>query len=145
MANWKSLEEEDDFFGTAEESDPRRCEDGYELHSGLAVAESAATAQRFRTIGYHEAYEESKDIKLQEGFEAGYNSNFDVAMRIGELLGDVTMQARLNESSDTKNTSLKALRLAQDYLTEKEEKEGENDLNKLEEELTSSLSKTKTT
>jgi hypothetical protein len=54
--------------------------------------------QRFRTLGYHEAYDHSKQEKLQDGFQDGYQDTYEASMRIGELLGKVVMQSELGES-----------------------------------------------
>jgi hypothetical protein len=62
---------------------------------GLASAEAAALATQFRTMGFHQAFDEYQDAMLQEGFEAGYRENFETAKRIGHLLGSVTAKSRL--------------------------------------------------
>ena len=107
MALWKS-QEEDEFFGSPDEEPSytrRRCEDGHELDSGLLVAESSATAQRFRNIGFHETYDQSKELKLQEGFEAGYRDSFELSTKIGELLGKAAMEAKLSEKLQNTNVA----------------------------------------
>jgi hypothetical protein len=96
------LGEDDDFFGTAQDDHDderyRECVDGHELHSGLARADAAALAERFRNVGFHETYEEYQEVRLQEGFEAGYRETFDVSVRIGEILGNLAMKAKRAEN-----------------------------------------------
>ena len=126
MATRESLEEEDEFFGTEDDCDHeagRENECGHrELHSGLAVAESSATAVRYRNIGYHETFEASKEEKLQNGFESGYCENIDVARRIGELLGEITMKAKLKDGDDGTQGSchLTSLQIAHDFFVRME-------------------------
>ena len=142
MANWESHDEEDDFFGTVEEDEvaDHRCEDGHELNSGLAIAESTATSQHFQTIGFHETYEENKDNKLQEGFEAGYRENVDISMRIGELLGELTMRTRLKDCYDGHTGSAayvhsESLESVRDYLISTENASCGDGLKRLEETI----------
>ena len=154
MALWKSQDDDDDFFGGQDEgTGQRRCEDGHELHSGLAVAESAATAQRFRNLGYHESYDESKEVNLQKGFEEGYRNSFGVSMRIGQLLGNAAMEAALSIQNPSSGNNcvteeqqdpihIQAARLVRQHLTKTEEAPSDgngemNDLEKLESELNS--------
>lgn len=97
------LQEDDDFFGADDEADTslRRCTDGHELHSGLAEAEAAATKSRYQNLGFHAAYDDNKDLKVQPGFEAGYQAMYDSAFRIGELLGEATMEYKLANGKPT--------------------------------------------
>ena len=120
-------------------------EDGNELDSGLAVAELSATAERFRTLGYHETYERTKDIRLQEGFEAGFRENFDVAMRVGELLGRAAMQAKVetpsndaDKKSNTRPLYLHAAGCIREHLTNES---AEINLQNLEQDLNNMLNK----
>ena len=61
----------------------------------LETAEAAAVERHFHTLGFHEAYESAKDALLQEGFEDGYQQNFEAAERIGRLLGEHMARTRL--------------------------------------------------
>jgi hypothetical protein len=99
MAN---LQEDDEFFGGHDEHDHehdhpslRQCTDGHELHSGLAVAESNASQSHYQKLGYHAAYDEHKDLNVQDGFEAGYKEVYNQAFSIGEMLGEATMKHKL--------------------------------------------------
>jgi hypothetical protein len=97
------LQEEDDFFGAHDDDDEhdddnpslRQCIDGHELHSGLAVADFNASKSHYQTLGYHAAYDEHKDLDVQNGFEAGYKEAYNQAFSIGEMLGEATMKHKL--------------------------------------------------
>ena len=58
---------------------------------GLAGHETRANEAAFRKMGYLEAYDATREERLQEGFEAGYREAVDVAasvgMRLGRLVG----------------------------------------------------------
>jgi hypothetical protein len=93
------LQEDDEFFGDHDEhehpSTLRQCTDGHELHSGLAVAESKASESHYQKLGYHAAYDEHKDLNVQDGFEAGYKEVYYQAFSIGKMLGEATMKHKL--------------------------------------------------
>lgn len=91
-------EDKDEFFGN-ESTDS----DGNynELDSGLAVAESRAQNDRFRKIGYHEAYEAAKEERLQEGFEDGYLETFAISKEVGAWLGKMAMNSKILSSASS--------------------------------------------
>jgi hypothetical protein len=102
------LQEDDDFFGDHDEHHDEhenpsliQCTDGHELHSGLAVAESNASQSRYQKLGYHAAYDEHKDLNVQDGFEAGYKEVYNQAFKIGEMLGEATMKHKLTVRGKT--------------------------------------------
>lgn len=118
MALWTNFKErgrEDDFFGTDEaESDDdaivqrRRGlldvngHNTSDVWGGLASRESAAVEEQHRALGYHETYESSQELTLQEGFKVGYCETFETACRIGKLLGQAvaskgTLQRQLQK------------------------------------------------
>jgi hypothetical protein len=53
----------------------------------LYTRENSALERQHWTVGYHETYTESHEKSLQGGFEAGYRDTYEVATRIGQLLG----------------------------------------------------------
>lgn len=113
MALWKGDNDEDEFFGSLEESDTgQTCVDGNERHSGLWKAEHRAVAARFKNIGYHESYEEGRESKLQEGFEEGFKASFENAKQIGILLGEASMRARRESAS--KELKARCLEISRD-------------------------------
>jgi hypothetical protein len=97
------LQEDDDFFGEHDDHDEhehensslRQCADGHELHSGLAVADFNASQSHYQKLGYHAAYDEHKDLDVQNGFEAGYKEVYNQAFSVGEMLGEATMKHKL--------------------------------------------------
>jgi hypothetical protein len=68
-------------------------------HGALSLQESIAHGRIYKNIGYHQAYDRHKEVKLQEGFEAGYRTYIDDAMRLGDLLGK-HMMAMANQKSN---------------------------------------------
>ena len=74
----------------------------------MATHESRAAEEQFRNIGYLEAFEKAKEIRLQEGFEVGYRSTFPVSMRIGEVLGRASAVALLGINSGVDQQALSA-------------------------------------
>src|SRR3569832_1485753 len=90
-----SLGQEDEFFGDEEYTYADHHDDI--LHSGLHRAEETAEQQRYRILGYHEAYDQTKEDRLQDGFEAGYRDTYDVSCSIGELVGKVVIESKLAE------------------------------------------------
>ena len=54
---------------------------------GLAGHETRANEAAFRKMGYLEAYDATKEERLQGGFEAGYRETVDVATSVGLRLG----------------------------------------------------------
>jgi hypothetical protein len=65
--------------------------------NGLAFHEAAAVEERYRTLGYHETYESSREATLQGGFTHGYTQTFPIALNIGRLLGQAAIAQKLTE------------------------------------------------
>ncbi len=98
MNNQEGSDAEDEFFG--DQSD----DEDHDLYSQLHVNEVMQDARRahgamdkheinsqretHRNIGYHEAYDDYKEERLQEGFEAGYRQYINDAKKLGMLLGE---------------------------------------------------------
>jgi flagellar biosynthesis/type III secretory pathway protein FliH len=105
MAQWTVQDDNDEFFGLAHDDNDEHHDnllgDAKEesLHllttDGLAKHENRATEERYRNMGYLEAFEASKEARLQDGFEAGYRDAFELAMRIGDRFGKAAAQSRL--------------------------------------------------
>lgn len=96
----------DDFFGDEED-----CTDRNQVSSdSMAQHETHAREEQYRNIGYLEAFESSKEVRLQEGFEDGYREVYDVALRVGELLGVVVAQSLVGmkrcEGADNKGPTI---------------------------------------
>lgn len=83
-------DEDDEFFGDQNEED-----DNNGPFGGLSKYELQAKEEEMKKLGFLESYDEKKGERLQEGFEAGYQETFDPAFRIGELLGRLTVSAKI--------------------------------------------------
>jgi hypothetical protein len=82
---------DDEFFGNDD--------DEVDSHRGnsdaMAKYDTRARETQFKNVGYLEAYEASKETRLQEGFETGYREVYDNSIRVGELLGEITAASLL--------------------------------------------------
>lgn len=78
--------EDDEFFGN--DSDDDR----------MAEKESNAAGRNLQTIAYLDAFDEHKERRLQEGFEVGYRDVHDLAVQLGERLGQISASAKLQEA-----------------------------------------------
>jgi hypothetical protein len=107
----KGSDSEDDFFGNQSEEDSN-CEYGSVplAYGSLTKHESHAQEETHRKIGYHEAYDENKDVKVQEGFENGYRETIDDASKLGALLGKLVMR------QNAKGGASDAVSVVKDYL-----------------------------
>jgi hypothetical protein len=95
--------DEDEFFGDQEENDDNVHTSSSSYYGRLGDQEVLARENEMKNIGYLEAHEETKEQRLQEGFEAGYRETFDAAMRVGKLLGQATARARLHQEQQEEN------------------------------------------
>lgn len=85
----------------------------------MAERETRATEEQFRNMGYLKAYEDSKEERLQEGFEAGYKQYFDAAMKLGELLGEATSPLQDDDVSKEKRENVnQVVRSIRSFLTD---------------------------
>ena len=89
---------DDEFFGAQDEED-----DGCADFGDMAKHEIQARHHQLRTSGYLDAFDESKEELLQEGFEAGFLETFELGKKLGLILGKVATQSKLapNESKET--------------------------------------------
>jgi flagellar biosynthesis/type III secretory pathway protein FliH len=99
--------DEDDFFGHDDDDDD------------MAEREARAIQNRLENVAYLEAFEETKEIRLQQGFEAGYQEVYEVAGRLGEQLGRLVAKAKLESlltatSAEPSSTRLQVQMQAQD-------------------------------
>ena len=126
--NTEASHSEDEFFGNQSDSEddylhnPHFDESdaspstsqkhGHHRHGHGALNEHERNSQREtrRNVGYHEAYDEYKEVKLQQGFESGYREHIDHAMKLGILLGKHVVGGSFNfgqessQSQDQENT-----------------------------------------
>jgi hypothetical protein len=125
---------DDEFFGDLHDQD---CKSLAQINDtgDLEKAESSAVERQFHTLGFHEAYEETKDSLLQQGFEDGYRKNFEAAMRIGQLLGEFTAKSKLNPMQQARGEKdPRVARLIRAALT-KPDDQGQLSLDQLEEQV----------
>mmetsp|Transcript_11711 Transcript_11711/g.17052 ORF Transcript_11711/g.17052 Transcript_11711/m.17052 type:complete len:168 (+) Transcript_11711:52-555(+) len=69
--------------------------DSSRVTEGLAFHETRASEETFHNMGYHDGFDEAKELHLQKGFEEGYREVFDAAMRVGKMFGEVSTRAIL--------------------------------------------------
>lgn len=101
MALYNEHDDEDEFFGNDKDDDDENSD-----ILDLADRESRAKEEELKKIAYVEGYDDNKETRLQEGFEAGYKETFEAAMRIGEFLGK--SRARTKFSADADHTSIES-------------------------------------
>lgn len=117
------LDDVDEFFGNQDEDEIHLSmmgnepyeNDGAEhtlLHKrkdGLEEGEIRSRQEQFRNMGYLEAFDQAKEEDLQKGFEDGYKQHFDIAMKLGEALGEVISPVRRAKESSDANKRVKQL------------------------------------
>jgi hypothetical protein len=103
--------DDDEFFGNQEEDDDE-VHTSSSYYGGLGDQERLARENEMKNIGYFEAHEETKEQRLQEGFEAGYRETFDAATRVGQLLGQATARARLNNNPEQEEHEARQMAMA---------------------------------
>ena len=85
----KGDEEDDEFFGGIHDDEEEDC--------CLAEQESRAIASKLSTIAYLDAFDDTKEAQLQEGFESGYRDVFAIASRLGSQLGGLCANAKFQD------------------------------------------------
>eukprot|EP00586_Coscinodiscus_wailesii_P015145 CAMPEP_0172507936 /NCGR_PEP_ID=MMETSP1066-20121228/207942_1 /TAXON_ID=671091 /ORGANISM="Coscinodiscus wailesii, Strain CCMP2513" /LENGTH=141 /DNA_ID=CAMNT_0013285695 /DNA_START=71 /DNA_END=496 /DNA_ORIENTATION=- len=94
-------ESEDEFFGDQSDNTEEVCslsiltqenpqQAASHIVDGLSQHEKHAIQDKFRKIGFLEAFDESKELKLQQGFEEGYKEALDKSFHAGNIIGEVT-------------------------------------------------------
>lgn len=91
---------DDEFFGAQHEED-----EGCADFGDMAKHETQARHHQLRTSGFLDAFDESKEELLQEGFEVGFLETFEPGKRLGLMLGKAATQNKLapNESKQHSN------------------------------------------
>lgn len=84
---------DDEFFG-----DQSSGEDSY---GAMGHQEMQAEHEKRRNFSYHESFDVSKELKLQDGFETAYRDHISDAKDIGLLLGQFVYLHHANNSSST--------------------------------------------
>ena len=76
---------------------------------GLAGHETRSNEAAFHKMGYLEAYDATKEERLQEGFEVGFRETVDLACSIGLTLGRLVGRTA-NDGASTSNGNQKVTR-----------------------------------
>jgi hypothetical protein len=97
-------EDDDEFFGS-QESDEEIMEHQQSTtitnrfhdteFGSLAEREFLAKENELKSIGFLDAYESHKEVKLQAGFEAGLVDTYGVAIQIGKIIGELSTLEQL--------------------------------------------------
>jgi hypothetical protein len=88
--------QEDEFFGEQDEQD----DDHTTQHGAMGQHDLQSEHAKRHNLSYHESFDESKELKLQDGFEKGYRAFLPYAQEIGSLLGKrVYLQHSKTDSS----------------------------------------------
>ena len=74
--------QEDEFFGDQDEQN-----DHTTPHGAMGQHDLQSEHAKRHNLSYHESYDQSKELKLQDGFENGYRTFLPNAQEIGTLLG----------------------------------------------------------
>jgi hypothetical protein len=107
--NLEEVDDDDDFFGSQQ--------DDTDDFGALAQHETLAKERDLAAIGYFESYDENKDERLQDGFEAGYRQTFDVSTRIGEIFGQMIAHAEFEDNDKALEQSSRISQRLHDFLT----------------------------
>ena len=143
MALYNEHDDGDEFFGNDGDDDDNS------NYLDLADRESRAKEEELKKIAYVEGYDDNKETRLQEGFEAGYKETFEAAMRIGNFLGSSVARTKFSTdanytSIESKDASIDIARRIRQFLktfeeTTTENEEAQQDLEQLFRELQQSI------
>jgi hypothetical protein len=98
---------EDEFFGSQEEhngngndcdyddDDEQQQQQPCQSFGNMGKHDQRAKHHELKTAGFLDAFDESKEEQLQEGFEAGFLESFGAGRTIGKLLGRASTTASL--------------------------------------------------
>lgn len=86
---------EDEFFGNANDENDDR----------LAEQESNAVSAKLSSLAYLDAFDDSKEVRLQEGFESGFFEVFHFAESLGRKLGILSARAKVQQQQVWKDDS----------------------------------------
>jgi len=92
------LTDEDDFFGNQAVEDEAKSSDNMLQH------EMKFLKNKFHNIGFQEAYDQANtDSKLEEGFVDGFCELIDIAIKIGNNIGEVASESILSDLTQNKD------------------------------------------
>jgi len=93
----------DEFFGNQENADDHDHDHEEDEFGALGRHETRAHRRDVAALGYVESYDDTKEVRLQEGFEAGYRQTFDASLRVGDLFGQWMARAELLDDNNNDN------------------------------------------
>jgi hypothetical protein len=101
---------DDEFFGSQEEYNDDDEQQQQQQHPCESFGDMGKHDQRakhheLKTAGFLDAFDESKEEQLQEGFEAGFLESFEAGRAIGQLLGRASTTAILLHASSSSQTT----------------------------------------
>ena len=85
--------DDDEFFGS-------QGDDANEF-GDMEQREIHARHHRLKTVGFLDAFDESKEELLQEGFETGFLESFEGGKVVGRLLGRAATQSKILQRNDS--------------------------------------------
>ncbi|KAL3928685.1 MAG: hypothetical protein SGARI_004961, partial [Bacillariaceae sp.] len=91
------------FFGAQDDEDVALSDEIHETRDtvgSMTQRETQAKQEELKKVAFLDAYDEFKESKLQEGFEAGMIETFDIATRIGKMLGKASTLQKLQQKSN---------------------------------------------
>lgn len=65
----------------------------------MGQRELAARQNELKTVAYLDAYDEAKEVRLQEGFEIGYRQTFSSAYQLGMNFGKVSTTTKTTKAA----------------------------------------------
>ena len=91
--------EYDDFYGDQSSELAADSDDGDPIDpfGNVAIHEFRSLESSIQTLSYLDGYDETKELKLQEGFSKGYRQSFHDAFRVGRCLGSLCATAAKDE------------------------------------------------
>ena len=93
---------DDEFFGAQDDADIQEIAT---FNGSMTQRNAHAKQEELRKVAFLDAYDQYKESKLQEGFESGMTETFDVASRIGKMLGKASTLSKLQQKSTPNKSS----------------------------------------
>jgi len=90
----------------------------------MSQYESKSEQEKYRKLGYHESFDINKDLKLQQGFDDGYDETMEYAFKIGTLLGQGVFETELNEIIKNDDDEDEIPLIVRQYLEKEQVKDG---------------------
>ena len=113
-----SGDDNDEFYGNQDDDDDADHHHGE--FGSLGHHEILAKNRELQTIGYMQSFDETKEIRLQQGFEGGYRDTYTVSKALGEAFGKLVTEAEFlgNQQEDGTTTSPELSFRLHEFLTQ---------------------------